>query len=385
MVTDNFFPELGGIQDSIEATAAELGRRGHRIDILAPRYGLADYARVSGRGEPALRPGVEVHRLPSVPFPSSTGQSRLAAPWPVRQRLAALGPDVVHSHTFYGLGLAALFAARNASWRLVGTNHTAIAAFKAEFPIGMDQVVRYVRWYYDRCALVTAPAETVFGELGRGPRSPPLRIVSNPVATGLFRPAGTEARRAARAAFGVTGPALTYAGRLAPEKDVASIVRAMPAVRARFPDATLLVAGHGNQEARLRTEVALYGLGGHVRFLGTLAPSALARLFTATDVMVMMGVGETQGMAAMQAMACAVPVVAARARALPEYIDDTRGRLVPPHDPEALAAALIQILSGDVLRARLGSAAARFAAGFSTGLIADRWEAIYREVAACTA
>ena len=111
MFTDYFFPELGGIQDSIATISRSLGRRGHQVDIYAPRYAEPDYRRI---GVPVrerdLGENVRVRRRPSLPFPSSTRQSRAALLSPIAPALLAMRgkPDVIHAHSFFGIGLEAL-------------------------------------------------------------------------------------------------------------------------------------------------------------------------------------------------------------------------------------------------------------------------------------
>src|SRR5689334_12221854 len=81
--SDNFYPEIGGIQDSIEALAKALGQRGHAVDFYVPRYGHRDFARIGAAPvELNLGPRIRIHRLRSVPFPSSTKQSRAVFPTP---------------------------------------------------------------------------------------------------------------------------------------------------------------------------------------------------------------------------------------------------------------------------------------------------------------
>ena len=130
--SDNFHPEIGGIQDSVEALAKALGQRGHSIDFYAPKYGRRDYEPIDAKpGEIDLGENVRVHRFLSVPFPTSTRQSRMVIPSPAAwlPLLKGRKPDVIHSQTFFGVGLNALFASRMCGVPLVGTNHTAIRAF----------------------------------------------------------------------------------------------------------------------------------------------------------------------------------------------------------------------------------------------------------------
>ena len=100
MFTDYFFPELGGIQDSIATISRSSARRGHLVDIYAPRYAKRDYRRIGATvRERDLGANVRVRRRPSLPFPSSTQQSRVALPSPVGwARLAGAGAARCHPH-----------------------------------------------------------------------------------------------------------------------------------------------------------------------------------------------------------------------------------------------------------------------------------------------
>ena len=123
LFTDHFYPELGGIQDSIITSARELGARGHAVAIFAPAAAPRNYAD-AGRAaaEPDMGAMVRVHRLFALPVPSSTGRSRLAVPtghgW---RQLAAFRPDIIHSHSFLGIGREAQLAARRLGVKIVGT------------------------------------------------------------------------------------------------------------------------------------------------------------------------------------------------------------------------------------------------------------------------
>src|SRR5271168_3550691 len=137
MFTDNYYPELGGIQDSILASARELGARGNAVAIFAPTASPRDFACANlPVAEQQVGPDVEIHRMFSLPMPGSTGQSRLVVPTARRWRtLAGFRPDVIHSHTFLGAGLEALAASRRLGIPLVGTNHWAVGGFAIYAPI----------------------------------------------------------------------------------------------------------------------------------------------------------------------------------------------------------------------------------------------------------
>jgi len=379
MFSDYFFPELGGIQDSVAIVGAALGRRGHQIDIIAPRYAKHDYHLVQATpGERDLGHRVRVHRRPSLPFPSSTRQSRAALP----SLISWLGPppDVIHAHSFFGIGLEALLGATLLGRPVVGTNHTTVAGFGGHMPVSVRTASAYVSWFYNRCDLVTAPSRSVFAELGLDRLRPPHQVVSNPIDTRLFAPVSQAEKTALRHAFGFTTPTIAYAGRLGAEKHIEVLVRALAAMARDSPPPCLALAGHGAHETTLRTLAASLGVASQVRFLGTLAPTDLARLLTASDVFAMPSTSETQSMALLQAMACGLPAVAAHARALPEFVRPDTGLLVTPDDVPGWTAALRALLRDPHRRTTMGHAARHAAEPHGIDAVTDAWETIYEAV-----
>ena len=382
MFTDYFFPELGGIQDSIATLSRSLGLRGHRVDVYAPRYAAADYRRV---GVPArerdLGGNVLVHRLGSLPFPSSTRQSRVAWPsllGPVRLRRAR--PDVIHAHSFFGVGLQALLDGAMLGIPVIGTNHTTVAGFGPHIPISVRRAASYVTWFHNRCDYVTAPSRSVFAELGLDKLRRPHRVISNPIDTALFRPVRPGERVALRAQFGLTGLTVTYAGRLGAEKNIDVLLHALAVLRDQGVEAGLAIAGHGSHEPILRELATKLRIDRQVRFLGTLAQDKLADLLRISDAFAMMSTSETQSMVLLQAMASGIPVVAADTRALPEFVNSANGMLVDPHDAPRLARALGDMLACRERRQALGQAGRKTAEGYGIESVTDAWETLYRSV-----
>ncbi len=383
MFTDHFFPELGGIQDSVAITSRALAARGHHVDIYAPRYGARDYRRIGQPvGERDLGANVVVSRRLSLPVPSSTRQSRAALLSPVAPVLLArrARPDIVHVHSFFAIGLEALLTGAWLDVPVIGTNHWTVAGFGPHLPIRAERAAAYVTWFYNRCDFVTAPSRSVFDELGPNRLHPPVQVVSNPIDTGLFQPVRPDQRAALRARVGLRDPTITYAGRLGPEKNIEVLLSAVAALRDRGIAADLAIAGHGSHEAILRAMAERLGIGPCVRFLGTLAPDELARLLRISDIFSIMSTSETQSMVLLQAMASGVPVVAANTRALPEFVSPENGVLVDPHDPPGLAHAFAELLAAPERRARMGLAGRRTAERCSVAAVTDEWETLYRSV-----
>jgi 1,2-diacylglycerol 3-alpha-glucosyltransferase len=383
MLTDSFYPELGGIQDSIMTICRALGQQGHTVLLLAPSASRRDFQHAGlAPGEIDLGPAVRIERCPSIHVPGSTGQSRLALPsGRCRRALAAFAPDVIHVQTFFGLGLGARAAARRLGVPLIGTNHWAIGAFSdySPLPAGWFRVLseRAVAAFYNRCDHVTAPSRVVLGTMQDAGLARPADVVSNPIDTDSFRPAPAADRQRLRQRFGLDGPTIIYAGRLAREKRIEVLIRALPEMRRRMPDTLLALAGHGSERARLERLAHAQGVGAHVRFLGTLSKRDLAAAFQAADLFAIASTSESQSMVLLQAMSAGLPVVAARAGALPEYVTPGCGLLAAPGNPADFADGIVRILADPEQHRQMGQRARADTARYATAAIARQWTALY--------
>lgn len=386
MFTDNFYPELGGIQDSILASARELGARGHAVAIFAPAAAPRDFARANRPvAEPDIGANVTVHRLFSLPLPGSTGQSRLAMPTGQRWRpVAEFRPDLIHTHTFLGIGLEALLVARRLRLPLVGTNHWAIGGFGIYAPLARAACVgiawRSVARYYNRCDWVSAPSRATLAELRMHGLRRPAAVISNPIDTAEFRPPAPAERQRLKAKLGLSASTVLYAGRLAREKRIDVLIRALPTLRRAVPDAMLVLAGHGTARAALQALAQQAGVAPHVRFTGVLDHAALAEHCRAADAFAIASTSESQSMTLLQAMSAGLPAVGARDGALIEYLPEQAGMLADPDQPAQFAAMLAHILGAPALRERMSWHAERVAARFAVAVVIDAWQDIYERL-----
>lgn len=193
--------------------------------------------------------------------------------------------------------------------------------------------------------------------------------------------APTRSRDEVRAALEVPGsaPFVLAAGALVERKGFDVLVDAFALLQ--VAGAILWIAGEGDPAA-LKKRVERHGLAGRVRLLGR--RNDVPDLLAAADVFAMPSRAEGLGIAALEAMAAGLPVVASRVGGLGEVVlDGETGRLVPPGDAAALARALDEVLGDATLRVRLGAAGrARVQAEFTADRMVDAYEALYREVLA---
>jgi glycosyltransferase involved in cell wall biosynthesis len=183
-----------------------------------------------------------------------------------------------------------------------------------------------------------------------------------------------------QAAYGVsrapetrTEPVIVFLGRLRKYKGVQHLLRALPAVRASVPGATLRIIGDGPFRPALARLAGSLGVAEHVEFLGTVTQRAKVVALNGAQVAAAPSPKEGWGLTVIEANACAVPVVASRSPGLLESVrDGETGLLVPHGDPAALAAALTRLLTRRDERLSMSGAARRWAETFD-------WEVCYRD------
>jgi glycosyltransferase involved in cell wall biosynthesis len=199
------------------------------------------------------------------------------------------------------------------------------------------------RWLYPRAVMVIAVSQGVAEDLRRHYRiaTARLRTIYSPILTAaswrqLEAPSPTGATRT-----------LVAVGRLAPEKGFDILLRALPAVSARF-DVQLKIYGEGVERARLAALIDTLGLQANVRLMGqTTEP---LRVMSQAELLVFPSRHEGFGVALIEALACARQIVASDCTHGPAEIlaQGRYGQLVPPENVDALAQAIIAALEGRI-------------------------------------
>ncbi|MEN6642396.1 MAG: glycosyltransferase family 4 protein [Armatimonadia bacterium] len=141
-------------------------------------------------------------------------------------------------------------------------------------------------------------------------------------------------------------PLILFVGRLTAIKGPGILLEALREVVKVLPDAQLVLAGDGALKDQLRQHAQEVGLDDHTRFVGHVRGRALAALYRCANVLVVPSLYEPLGMVALEAMICDTPVVAADTGGLAELVQDGQtGFTVPPNDPNALAGAILRMLT----------------------------------------
>ncbi len=206
-------------------------------------------------------------------------------------------------------------------------------------------------------------ALALLGELGLDGHGQRLRVVHLGTDPAHFRP-GVDARGfRERAGLGDSGRRwLVTVARLVRHKGVDTVIEALPAILARFPDVGYAIAGWGPDRQRLEKLAQKQGVAERVRFLGAVPDADLPALYNLGAVYVgasrraeRLGV-EGFGISLVEASACGLPVVAGNSGGIPDAVrDGETGFLVPAEDPPAFAEVITRLLADPDLARRIGA------------------------------
>jgi D-inositol-3-phosphate glycosyltransferase len=391
--------DSGGMNVEIRALFEGLSERGVAVDA---------FTRCAGRGVPEVEQVGSLTRVIQVPAGPCAPVAKGSLPGllpsfvdAVIARAEAEGPyDLIHAH-YWLSGRAA--AAAKARWGvpLVVSFHTlgevknlATGAYAAEPEVRLEGE-REAIIAADRILAPTAlEAENLAALYGaHGNR---VRVVPPGVDPEEFRP---QDRRTAAAALGLSGRVVMFLGRLqrlkGPDVAIRAVAEALRLAPGLSEDLTMAVVGGPSGEkgdayvARLRAVAAEEGIGDRVRFLDPRPHEKLPTVYPAAEVLVAPSRTESFGLAALEAQACGVPVVAAGVGGLRTVVEHGRsGFLVDDHDPRAFAERLVEILGDPDLASRLSAGAREHALDFSwdqtiTGIL-DAYGELVPGVAALT-
>ncbi|MBI3305267.1 glycosyltransferase [Candidatus Parcubacteria bacterium] len=369
--SDTFWPQVNGVVRSLVTLAETLRERGHEIEVHAPS--------APGGESPDLR-GIRVLRYASFTLPNYR-QYRLVIPTFGRWRSLSGRPDIIHTHTPFGVGWEAVAAAKHLGRPLVGTHHTLAEKFRVYLPllpvpIARSLVLRYTARYYRHCQLVLASSKAVADELKAGGLTQLVQWISNPLDTDRF--IGSAPKEALKQRFGLSSPALLYHGRIAAENRVEVLLDAMAGIYRAAPQITLTIAGDGPNLQHLKQHAARLGLQNAVKFPGMLHGQELTQLIVASDIFVSPSDSENQSMALLEAMAAGLAIVATRGGGTPEQVvEGENAYLAEPGDREGLAAGVRELLNEPDRCRRFGERSRELAQRFDRHHVAEALEKVY--------
>jgi len=318
---------------------------------------FGNYSISPGIPRTETRHGIEVAH-PQFPTIPKIGMS--VAPWLMYWALkphllaeirAGNDFDLIDAHYFYPDGVAAVHLARALSKPIVITARGTDLNLIADYAVPRSQI-RWAAARADGMITVCQALKDRLVALGTAPDR--VDVLRNGVDLEKFRPMD---RDAARAELGLRRRTLLSVGYLIPRKGHDLVIRAL----ATLPETDLLIAGDGPDRDKLEHLAESLGLAARVRFLGQVAHDDLPRIYTAADTMVLASSREGWANVLLESMACGTPVVATNVWGTAEAVTGpAAGILANERSPEALAAAIGELLAGLPRRADTRAYAEQF-------------------------
>jgi len=362
MVCPYSFDVPGGVQAHVLQLAEVMRGYGHEVSVLAPsspeaHAALPEYVVSGGKAVPIPYNG-SVARLRFGP-----ATHRMVKKWLINGQF-----DVLHLHEPNAPSLS-LLALMIATGPIVATFHTSttksltLSVFQGILRPWNEKIV-------GRIAVSDLARRWQIEALGSDAVEIP-----NGVDVGSF------ASAPALPGYPRRGRTVLFLGRFdEPRKGMQVLIGALPKLVAAHPDVEVLIVGRGD-EAELRADAG--GHAGHLKFLGLVDDTEKASALRSADVYCAPNTGgESFGIVLVEAMAAGTAVVASDLDAFRRVLDGGEaGRLVPVDDRDALATALIDLLSDDAARDRYVAAATRAVHRYDWSVVAQQILRVYETVA----
>jgi glycosyltransferase involved in cell wall biosynthesis len=363
MIIQSYYPVIGGAERQLAALAPLLQARGVEVCVLTRRY--------PGLAAKEIVDGIPVFRLPaSGPKPVAALSFTLAA----LVLLKKIKPDLIHAHELLSPTTTAMLG--KTLWHtptiatvlgggdrgdLSKVNRGKSGKFRA---LQISQQV-------DAFIVLSREIDRELAEIG----VPPGRrhFIPNGVDTHYYFPLSPSQKRALRVTLGIPdGPMIVYTGRFEPEKRLNDLIQIWPQIKARYPDASLVLVGTGSQLQALK-EQATEG----VIFAGR-TDNVLPYLQSA-DAFVLPSAREGMSNSLLEAMATSLPVIVTSVGGALDIIEDgVNGFLVGPGDVNRLQSTLAMVLGSPETRERVGAAARRkIEEQYALTAAADRLRELY--------
>jgi glycosyltransferase involved in cell wall biosynthesis len=357
---------MGGADQQVLSAARVFRTRGHQVLIVS-------LTPLGPMGFNALGEGIPTQSLEmrrAVPDPR--GLVRLV------RLVRAWRPDVLHSHMIHANLMARALRLLIPVPVVVSTIHNIHeggALWMAAYRLSNGLV--------DHMTIISQAAADRFITESIVPKQL-LTVVPNGVDADRLQDLPTGTRESVRSSLGL-GPEFVWlaVGRFEIAKDYPTMLQGFARVRARYPQAVLLLVGHGSLQPETEAFAQALGLSGAVGFLGVRGD--VPAVMSAADGYVMSSAWEGMPMVLLEAAAAGLPIVSTMVGGNHEVVrNEESGFLVPARDPDALGLAMMRLMGlPEAQRRSMGERGREHVrAHYGLNRVAERWERIYREVLA---
>jgi len=382
--TDQYFPTLGGISTVTYRLAKTLTSLGNEVVIIAPS--------VSWKFKEEKQDGFTIFRVQSLPL-IKTKDLRYSPTflytYKIKKIIKTFMPDIIHIETPNDIGWITVQIAKKLFIPIIGTCHIMPQNISAALPFLPSRIGKVAGEFYmkqmvqvfNKIDFVTAPTPTGIAILKAYGIKIPSQALSNGIDLKEFSDRTSNEKEAERIKLKISAaPLILYVGRLDKEKRVNILIQALKLIRDGSPFHAV-IAGTGKEAIPLRELVLASGLQDKVTFMGIIPKEELGSLYSVASIFVMPSTAELQSLVTMEAMALKLPVIGAKAGALPYLIKpNMNGFLFKPDNPEDLAKKIAILLKDKDLREKMGKESYRIIQEHDINAVTKELENLYRRI-----
>ncbi|MBS1724440.1 MAG: glycosyltransferase [Armatimonadetes bacterium] len=370
LFSDSALPVLNGVSISIDALVRSLRERGHSVYVYTSGMGVQD-------ADPNTTRFISFHTPLTKDYP-------LAIPpfYPWFHEFKRHNFDIVHTHTPFTVGFVGLRWAQSCDIPLVSTYHTHYDKYAHYVPIAPKRYLRYkiakhTNFYYNSVDHVVTPSEASRRWLLRHSVHKPVSVIP----TGVPDPIPID-RNAVRASLGLSPlrKVVLYAGRIAKEKNIGTLLEAASLVFSQDVESELWIVGDGPARSDFQSLARQLEIGDRVRFWGAVDRQRIGEFYAASDVFAFPSMTETQGLVVTEAMTYGLPAIVVHGGGASASVKDGQTGFVVHNDPFEMSQRIIQTLSDPLLYESLSRAAETHARSCTISEMTSRILATYRSV-----
>lgn len=344
-------PFSSGVAVFVDRLANYLAQNNHKVLIITPSPEFFEKSVL----EKKTSDNLSVEYLPSWPNPFRSN-SRIVAPLgltAIKGVVIKFRPDIIHLQDPAEIGVTVLHAAKKLKIPVVITSHSYLefASSYLRFLGPLDKFVEkmvldHIVRVYNDCDAVTAPTSVLGKTIKKWGVLPKIYTVSSGVELDKFCPGSVDSGVLEKYGISENKRVILYVGRLDKDKSLETVLKAAPLILTERRDSHFLFVGDGSSKEEYMELGKSLGLSKNISWAGYVSHDSkdLPEIYRSADVFVMPSI-ESYGIAALEAMASGVPVVAANAGGLKEIMKNgSSGRLFKFGNHKSLSKAVVAVL-----------------------------------------
>jgi glycosyltransferase involved in cell wall biosynthesis len=357
--TDTYFPDINGVSSTLIHFTNHLESQGIVYKVFAPASRSGEYISEHIRRFKSF----SLFLYPECRFALPNVRS-------LKSELEDFAPDIIHIATPFNMGLCGLYLSKKLNLPIVGSYHTNFDHYLKYYNLSFlsSSLWKYMKWFHKPLKKIFVPSYETIGQLKRrGFRNTVLCPAG--VDCTLYRPDYDQ--HSARKKYGLSRKfTLSFVGRLAPEKDLHTLMAIAHAIPAELTgQIDWLIIGDGPLRAELEEQAPA-----NMKFTGYLTGSDLAEAYSVSDLFVFPSPTETFGMVVLEALASGTPAVAANSGGVKNIIKTGKtGFTCEPGNVAAFTEAIVHLLKNDRLRIKFQAEARMYA-------LEQSWDAIFQNM-----